>query len=190
LYYIITTFKDQSSINQHSKSATNFEIFYDVLQKIGLKISNFSAKNKSFKEQYYNYSSIDILSKMNNVDIRLYDFFNEYEDLLNDIEFLIKYIEHTNFEQFHSDFLKNELKKTILNYWQEASCIHFIIQKTLNEIKLNLQILVTNSFVPTINGNKLLRILLSMQPKLNKLVELGYLQLTDESAIYLEWKKI
>jgi hypothetical protein len=42
LYYIISTFRDQNSINQHTKSANNFNILYDLLKRKKSKIEALS----------------------------------------------------------------------------------------------------------------------------------------------------
>ena len=46
LYYIISTFIDQKSINEHSRSANNFGICYNLLDKIEKKYCRFNVFGK------------------------------------------------------------------------------------------------------------------------------------------------
>lgn len=153
LFYIITTFKDQSSINQHTKSTNNFSIFYDLLKKMEIKIDSLKFSNGinskkgldsiTFFENWILETPMQRLGSYGDT-LSSFDFFNrftenEFEffsntiDILKDLEKFKTNLNSVYLDKEHKDILLEELNSISKQFLKKEKELmsHFYRVKTL-----------------------------------------------------------
>ncbi|GGD77799.1 hypothetical protein GCM10011514_47190 [Emticicia aquatilis] len=142
LYYIITTFKDQSSINQHSRSSNNFSINYELLRRIEQEIEKLQFEY--FNRSQWGLSSIPFFNEwimMSNLtragsygNLIAYDFWNRLNDnefkyfskiieILNKLEYWAENLNKFQLENEHKEFLFKEFYSIFNPFFYEQKAV-------------------------------------------------------------------